>query len=114
LLKVLFLDTDEERLEVLKAGEDNETPQSIELCRALLAPKTNWSTLAKLLKAIDMSDAEKVRQGVMGYMNAVLLNGKASAQAVSAMQAFSSADTYKNGKNAILVACLDYLDMLGD
>lgn len=114
LAKVIYLDNDEERLEVLKAGEDNETPQSIELCRALLAKGTKWPTLAKLLKAIDMSDAEKVRQGVMGYMNAVLLNGKATAEAVSAMQAFSSADTYRNGKQAILVACLDYLDMLGD
>ena len=114
LAKVIYLDNDEERLEVLKAGEDNETPQSIELCRALLAKGTKWPTLAKLLKAIDMSDAEKVRQGVMGYMNAVLLNGKATAEAVSAMQAFSSADTYKNGKNAITVACLDALDMMGN
>ena len=61
-----------------------------------------------------MSDAEKVRQGVMGYMNSVLLNGKATPQAVAAMQAFGSADTYKNGKNSIVIACLDYLDLLGD
>lgn len=112
LAKVIYLDNDEERLEVLKAGEDNEASQSIELCRALLVKGTKWATLAKLIKAIDMSDAEKVRQGVMGYMNAVLLNGKATPEAVSAMQAFSSADTYKNGKNAITVACLDYLSFL--
>lgn len=114
LAKVLYLEDDEERLEVLKAGEDNETPESIELCRALISKGANWSKLGMLLKRIDMSDPEKVRLGVMGYMNAVLLNGKATAQAVAAMQAFSQADTYRNGKNAITVACLDYLDMLGD
>lgn len=114
LAKVLYLEDDEERLEVLKAGEDNETPESIELCRALVGKGANWSKLGVLLKRIDMSDPEKVRLGVMGYMNAVLLNGKATAQAVAAMQAFSQADTYRNGKNAITVACLDYLDMLGD
>lgn len=114
LAKVLYLDSDEERLDVLKAGEDNETAESIELCRALLSQGTTWGKLAKLLKEIDMSDAEKVRQGVMGYMNTVLLNGKATAQAVAAIQAFGSADTYKNGKNAITIACLDYLDLIGD
>lgn len=114
LAKVIYLDDDEERLQALKSGEDNESAESIELCRTLLKKGTNWGTLAKLLKQIDMSDPEKVRQGVMGYMNAVLCNGKATIEAVSAMQAFSSADTYKNGKNAITVACLDYLDMLGD
>lgn len=112
LAKVLYLDSDEERLEVLKNDSDSENQEVRELCKALISGKANWSTLAKLLKNIDLSDAEKVRQAVMGYMGAVLLNGKASAPVVSAMQAFSSADTYKNGKQAIVVACLDYLDML--
>ncbi len=112
LAKVLYLDSDEERLEVLKNDSDSENQEVRELCKALISGKANWSVLAKLLKSIDLSDSEKVRQAVMGYMGAVLLNGKATPPVVSAMQAFSSADTYKNGKNAIVVACLDYLDML--
>lgn len=112
LAKVLYLDSDEERLEVLKNDYDSENQEVRELCKALISGKANWSVLAKLLKSIDLSDSEKVRQAVMGYMGAVLLNGKATPPVVSAMQAFSSADTYKNGKNAIVVACLDYLDML--
>lgn len=112
LAKVLYLDSDEERLEVLKNDSDSENQEVRELCKALISGKANWSVLARLLKSIDLSDSEKVRQVVMGYMGAVLLNGKATPPVVSAMQAFSSADTYKNGKNAIVVACLDYLDML--
>lgn len=112
LAKVLYLDSDEERLEVLKNDSDSENQEVRELCKALISGKANWSVLARLLKSIDLSDSEKVRQAVMGYMGAVLLNGKATPPVISAMQAFSSADTYKNGKNAIVVACLDYLDML--
>lgn len=112
LAKVIYLDTDEERLEVLKAGEDNETKESIELCRAL-CKKTNIKTLLQLLKEVDVSDAEKVRQGVMGYMNACILKGSLSNEIVATMQAFSSADTYKNGKFALTVAILDREELLG-
>lgn len=114
LAKVLYLDSDEERLEVLKNEDSSENKEVKELCQLLMSGKANWSSISKVLKNIDMTEAERVRQAVMGYMGAVLLNGKASAPIVSAMQAFSSADTYKNGKSAIIVACLDYLDLLSD
>lgn len=113
LAKVIYLDSDEERLEVLKNDDSSENQEVRELCKLLMSGKANWSSIAKVLKSIDMTEAERVRQAVMGYMGAVLLNGKASTSVISAMQAFSSADTYKNGKNAIIVACLDYLDLLG-
>lgn len=112
LAKVIYLDADEERLEVLKAGEDNETIESIELCRAL-TKKTNLKTLFQLLKNVDLSDAEKVRQGIMGYMNSCILKGAISSEIIATLQAFSSADTYKNGKVALTIAILDRDDMLG-
>ena len=111
LSKVLYLESDEERLEVLKLGDASDNPETIELCRTLLQKGCTWSKLAFLLKSMDLSEPEKVRQAVMGYMNAVLLNGKDTLEAVSAMQAFSSADTYKNGKFGITVACLDTLSL---
>lgn len=114
LAKVLYLDSDEERLEVLKNEDSSESKEVKELCQLLMSGKANWSSISKVLKNIDMTEAERVRQAVMGYMGAVLLNGKSTAPIVSAMQAFSSADTYKNGKSAIIVACLDYLDLLSD
>lgn len=111
--KVLYLDSDEERLEALKSEDTEGDVETIELCRLLAGKGANLSKITKVLKAMDLSDAERIRQAVMGYMNACLLNGKGSADVVSAMQAFSNADTYRNGKFALTVACLDYLDLIG-
>lgn len=110
--KVLFLDSDEERMEALKVDSD-ENSQTIELCRALLAKDCTSAKLLKLLKTLDLSNSESVRQAVMGYMNSVLLSGRGSPEAVCAMQAFSNADTYRNGKFAITVAILDFINLLG-
>lgn len=114
LSKVLFLDSDDERLEVLRTSSDSDSPEAIEFCRALLN-KNSFTKLAAILKELlKVEDAEKLRQCVMGYMNSVLLSGKLSPEAVATMQAFSSADTYKNGKNALTVALLDRMDLLED
>lgn len=112
LAKVLYLDDEAEKLDILKnesIGDDN--PESIELCRALINRQPLTAILA-LLKKLDLSEPEKIRQGVMGYMHAVLTGGKANPAAMAAIQAFSNADTYRNGKFAITIAILDYNDML--
>lgn len=111
LAKVLYLEDDEERLEALKDADMNDNPETLELCRALLKDKCSWSRIVQILKGIDLGDPEKVRQSVMGYMNSVLMN-KYNERAVAAMQAFSEADTYRNGKFAITVACLDFVGMI--
>lgn len=111
LSKVIYLDNDEERFSALKSENVSENEETIELCRALLKKGSTFSELSGILKKIDVSDAEKIRQAVMGYMNAVLLNGKSSVEAISAIQAFSQADTYRNGKFALTVALLDTLDL---
>lgn len=114
LAKVIGLDSDEEKLSILKKETVSENEESKALCQELLKENTNFQTLARILKNIDTDDHEKIRQGVMGYMNAVLLNGnKFNPMAAAAIQAFSQADTYRNGKNAITVALLDYIDLLG-
>lgn len=112
LSKVLYLDTDEERLEVLSAG-DEENSQTIELCRCLLSQGCTWTKIAVILKTLDLSEPEKVRMAVMGYMNSVLLNGKMNHTAVCALQAFSANPTFSNGRFQITVACLDFLELLG-
>ena len=111
LSKVLYLDTDEERFDVLKKENFSENEETIELCRALLKKGATFSELSGILKNLDMSEPEKIRQAIMGYMNSVLLNGKPSVEAVSTIQAFSQADTYRNGKFALTVAILDTLDL---
>lgn len=111
--KVLHLDSDEERFEALKADDASDSPETIELCRLLAGKGANLAKVTRLLKSIDLSEPERVRQAVMGYMNSCLLNGRDSLEVVSAMQAFSNADTYRNGRFAVTVAILDYLDLIG-
>ena len=110
LSKVLYLDSEEEMLEALEGGtEDNA--ECIELCRVLVSNNANWSKISKVLSTMDLSDSEKVRQAVMGYMTAILMK-KLHPQAVSALQAFSSADTFRNSRHSIVVACLDFIDLI--
>jgi hypothetical protein len=71
------------------------------------------NNLFSILKKIDTSEPERVRQAVLGYMNAVILNGKISSEIVATLQAFGSADTYRNGKSALTIALLDRDEMLG-
>lgn len=113
LAKVLYLDDDEERLEVLKGESVSDNEDSKQLCQLLLKKGVSLNTLLQTLKKIDVSEPERLRQGVMGYMNAVLMNGNVSVEALSALQAFSQADTYRNGKFALTVALADTLDLRG-
>lgn len=113
LAKVLYLDSDEEMLKILSSETSDDSAECIALCRLLVNANCSWAKLAPVLKDLDLSDAERIRQAVMGYMSAVLLKGNANNQAMAALQAFSSADTYRNNKHAIIVACLDYLTLLG-
>ena len=110
LERVLSLETEEERKQYLKDGYFGEAdPEVIELCRALLDEKNKWKSIATILKNLNTSeklvDSEKVRYAVLGYMNAVLLNGSLSPRAVVAIEAFSE-PTYNNGKFGITLACL--------
>ena len=111
LSKVLYLDSDEERMEVLESETIEESKESMELCKAL-CKKTPIKTLLSLLKEIDLSEPERIRQSVMGYMNGCLTKGFISSEVVATMQAFSSADVFKNGKFALTIAILDREDYL--
>ena len=65
----------EDRLEAAKKAEA-ETVQAIELCRALLK-KESWSKISEILNGLKDQEAESIRRVVLGYCQAVLLNGKA-------------------------------------
>ena len=73
---------------------------------------TKWADIASVLRTLNIQDAERVRQSVMGYMNSVLLKGTRVPEAESALQAFGEQSTYQNGKFSITIACLDYLSLL--
>lgn len=112
LQKVLYLDDEEEKLDLLKADMTGEENESIELCRVLMKKDTKWADIASVLRTLNIQDAERVRQSVMGYMNSVLLKGTRIPEAESALQAFGEQSTYQNGKFSITIACLDYLSLL--
>lgn len=112
LAKVLYLDSNEERLESLKTEDVSEDKDAIELCRALLG-KTNFSSCMKLVSTIDVSEPERVRMLVLSYMNSVLTKGF-NAKAAAAMQAFGQNTTFNNGKFQITIALLDYFDLISE
>lgn len=111
LAKVLYLDSEEEQLKVLSTRDENT--ETLELCRCMLSENCNWASLARIIKDLDMSESERIRQAVMGYMNSVLLKGKMNRNAICALQAFGANPTFNNGKFQITIACLDFLDLLG-
>lgn len=112
LAKVLYLDSNEERLESLKSEDVSEDKDAIELCRALLG-KTNFNSCMKLVGTIDVSEPERVRMLVLSYMNSVLTKGF-NEKAAAAMQAFGQNTTFNNGKFQITIALLDYFSLLSE
>lgn len=108
---VLYLENDEERKQFLEKNQFNdENPDAIELCRALLKQE-GWGKYAECLTKLNgelSSNAEGVRQLVMSYATSVLKKGWNDV-AVGMIQCFSNADCYRNGKHAITVAILDFM-----
>lgn len=65
--------SDEQRIEIIKKNNE-EQKQAIDLCRALLNPKSNWRSIQNILNGLKESDPEKVRRAVLGYASNTLLN----------------------------------------
>lgn len=78
--------------------EDKNTK---DLCQALLKKKP-WGEISKILKVIDMSDSERIRYGILGYMGAVLLNND-NPQAAYVMECFKE-NTYNTKKYGIITS----------
>ncbi len=94
------IDLDEDQIgEAIKSIKTQEK-QVIDLCRALLDIKS-WKVISNILKNLK-DDPEKVRWTIMGYMNAVLLNGDKSAALI--LEEFIE-PFYSSGKNGLILAC---------
>ncbi len=93
-----------------KGSEDD--PDTILLCRALLSEKCGWGEIAILLKQLKeagkLDDSESIRYMVLGYANAVLLNGRMNQRAALMLEAFSE-PTYNTGKFGITLACINVI-----
>lgn len=88
--KVLGADDEDAQLRLAEGGfVEEEDTETIAFCRLLLNPKSTWSDVAKAIKSLDVTDPEKIRYAVLGYMNAVLLSGKENLRAAQAIEFFS-------------------------
>ena len=76
----------EKRLEVAQRSAE-EYNESIELCR-LLVQGSGWQRCAKILKGLKKEDPESIRRNVLGYCQAILLNGKTDDRVAIVMDAF--------------------------
>lgn len=73
-----------------------------ELCQALLYQK-KWPEVATILKGLT-DEPERIRMAVLGYMNAVLLNGKPNDVAALIIEEFEKTFIY-TGKAGLTKAC---------
>ena len=101
LEQVLAVDEDK-RLDTAKqkAAEYSEV---IELCRALLN-NNSWKVIAGILKGIKTQEPESIRRMVLGYAQAILLNGQTNDRAGLVLQEFAE-PTYNSGFVQITYAC---------
>ena len=115
---VLYLANDDERKEFLKQNIfSDENEDAILLCRALIK-NSGWESYVECMEKIKddvSSNPEGIRRLIMSYATSTLKKCKGNNMnlpAIAMLQAFSNADTYRNGVSAIWVGLLDYQDYL--
>jgi len=74
ILEQVLCTSPDRRMEVAKRTAELQS-QSIELCRALINP-TGWKKIAGILKGLKDQDPERIRRGVLGYCQTILLKGE--------------------------------------
>ncbi len=102
-------DSDEAIEKILDSKGNEDDAEVIELARALLDSKKGWKDIAIILRKLKdngkLDDTETIRYIVLGYMNAVIMNGSLMPRAVAALEAFAE-PTYNTNKAGITLACL--------
>jgi DNA polymerase-3 subunit gamma/tau len=71
LEKVIAMSDESKMLDAVSLGTLEE--ETITLCRALINAKPDWRQIGVTLAGLSAAEPEKIRQAVIGYMNAVLL-----------------------------------------
>lgn len=98
-----IIDLDPEKMaDALKASSIEEA-QTIELCRALIKNRP-WKEVSKLLKDLENADIERLRQGVIGYARACVINGNKNDDAAVIFEEFKE-PFWNNGKAGLAFAC---------
>ncbi len=105
LAQVLAVD-ESGRLDIAKKTAEIQS-KTIELCRALYSGAP-WKKIAGILKGLKDEDAEQVRRAVLGYGQAILLNGKMNNNAAIVMEEFVE-PFYNSGFPGLVFACYSVL-----
>ena len=100
LEKVLVVSKDKQ-MKVAKQAAEEQT-QSIELAKALLRRAT-WKEVSFILKGLKDEDPERIRRHILGYCNAVLLNG--SNDIAAAIMEEMIEPFYNSGMPGLVFAC---------
>lgn len=114
--QVLYLNTDEERMEYLEKNSfSDENQDIIELCRALIAKKGWVAYMECLEKAKDdlKANPEGVKFLVMSYARSVLKKGL-NINAAAMLKAFCGIDTWRNKEYAIYEGIIDFMELTGE
>jgi DNA polymerase-3 subunit gamma/tau len=92
----------------IAAIDSNDTKgQAFDIARALLNPKTTWSTMAGILSKVD-EEPESLRYMVLGYANAILLKGKDDPRAIHVIAEFMD-NFYDSKKAGLIFACYNVI-----
>jgi len=94
----------EEKREEAARRMAEKTVQTVELCRALMSPKTKWASVAKILEGLKNEDAEGVRRAVIGYC-AAILRKRDNPQAFLVGDTMLSAGIIGNGWPGMTLIC---------
>lgn len=108
LNQVLGLESDEERIESIVKGDTRR--QSIELCRALINPRTKWAEAAAIIKNLKDEDPEQIRRQILGYATSVLLGQgqKLDTKAYLILTAFEG-NFFDSGKAGLVRAAYEVM-----
>ena len=109
LNKVLSV-PEKEQIKIIEDADINEK-EAIDLCRALMKG-ASWKEIAGLIKDLkpgtgSMDKAETIRRVVLGYAQAILLNGQQNDQAAFLIECFSE-PFWNSGFPALTLACYTF------
>lgn len=102
LESVVGMDPEMARKVVLAGNIDEPEVKNL---AGMLIKNTPWKDVAAQLKLLKDKDAEAMRRAVLGYCNAILLNGKADNLIADVLQIMASANTFDSGLPGFTALC---------
>jgi DNA polymerase-3 subunit gamma/tau len=94
----------ERQLEAAKRMIEEDS-QIKDLAKALMNPNIKWAHVSTILQGLKGQDAETIRRSVLGYVSAVIVNGKQPDPRLGMILEEFLENTYDSGFPRIVYAC---------